>query len=32
LRRLIPAACLGVLPWRVAPAEAAMLLDLAPLA
>ncbi|UPG94086.1 dethiobiotin synthase [Luteibacter aegosomatissinici] len=32
LRRLLPAPCLGVLPWRVAPADAALLLDLAPLA
>lgn len=31
LRRLLPGPCLGVLPWRVAPADAAMLLDLAPL-
>ncbi|QWT19952.1 dethiobiotin synthase [Bacillus sp. NP157] len=32
LRRLIPAPCLGVLPWRVGPADAARLIDLAPLA
>jgi dethiobiotin synthetase len=31
LRRLLPAPCLGVLPFRVGPAEAAMLLDLGPL-
>ena len=31
LRRLLPAPCLGVLPYRVAPADAAILLDLSPL-
>lgn len=31
LRRLLPAPCLGVLPYRLGPSEAAMLLDLDPL-
>jgi dethiobiotin synthetase len=32
LRECLPAPCLGVLPHRVAPASAAVLLDLAPFA
>jgi dethiobiotin synthetase len=31
LRDCLPAPCLGVLPYRVAPADAANLLDLSPL-
>lgn len=31
LRAMLPAPCLGVLPYRVAPADAAILLDLSPL-